>query len=66
LEGELQAAPERLRPLLALARKLTLDQTKVSRGDIRGGACVRLGRTGRARRHQCALFNFMNRYVHGH
>lgn len=67
LEGGLQTAPERLRPLLALARKLTLDQTKVARRDIEAAlACGWDERAVHDAINVIALFNFMNRYVHGH
>lgn len=67
VEGELDTAPEGLRPLLALARKLTLDQAKVAPGDI--AAALESGWDERAVHdaiNVIALFNFMNRYVHGH
>lgn len=65
--GEFDAVPVRLRPLLTLARKLTLDQAKVTRGDII--AALEGGWDERAVHdaiNVIALFNFMNRYVHGH
>jgi uncharacterized peroxidase-related enzyme len=66
-DTDLRAAPEKLRPLLRLARKLTLDQTKVEERDI--GAALEAGWDERAVHdliNVVALFNFMNRYVHGH
>ncbi len=59
--------PERLRPLLQLARKLTLDQSRVVGADIK--AALDAGWDERAVHdaiNVTALFNFMNRYVHGH
>ena len=67
VSGGVQTAPERLQPLLALARKLTLEQTKVASGDIE--AALARGWDERAVHdaiNVIALFNFMNRYVHGH
>lgn len=65
--SDLNAAPERLRPLLELARKLTRDQSRVVASDVH--AALDAGWDERAV-HDCinvvALFNFMNRYVHGH
>lgn len=63
----LASAPQRLRPMLALARKLTIEQTRVSRADIE--AALGEGWDEHAVHdviNVTALFNFMNRYVHGH
>ncbi|MGE0187629.1 MAG: carboxymuconolactone decarboxylase family protein, partial [Hyphomonadaceae bacterium] len=67
VEGDFAAAPERLRPLLSLARKLTIEQTKVAARDIE--EAIAEGWDERAVHdliNVVALFNFMNRYVHGH
>ncbi len=67
VEGDFAGAPERLRPLLSLARKLTIEQTKVTAADIE--AAIAAGWDERAVHdliNVAALFNFMNRYVHGH
>lgn len=61
------AAPEKLRPLLAYARKLTLDQTRVTEQDAQD--VYRAGWSERALHDLiliAAMFNFMNRFVHGH
>jgi alkylhydroperoxidase family enzyme len=56
-----------LRPLLALARKLTLDQSLVVSADVRAAHDAFWGERAV---HDCitvvALFNFINRYAHGH
>lgn len=67
VEGDFAAAPERLRPLLSLARKLTIEQTKVAARDVE--EAIAEGWDERAVHdliNVVALFNFMNRYVHGH
>jgi uncharacterized peroxidase-related enzyme len=60
-------APERLRPLLLYARKLTLDQTSIQQSDA--NAVYEAGWSERALHDLiliAAMFNFMNRFVHGH
>jgi uncharacterized peroxidase-related enzyme len=60
-------APERLRPLLIYARKLTLDQTSLQSADA--DAVREAGWSERALHDLIlitAMFNFMNRFVHGH
>ena len=67
VDADFSGAPARLRPLLALARKLTLEQTRVTAPDIAGA--IAAGWDERAVHdliNVTALFNFMNRYVHGH
>jgi hypothetical protein len=63
----LALAPTKLRPLLAYARKLTLDHRNVSASDAR--AVFDAGWSERDL-HDLILiactFNFMNRLVHGH
>ena len=63
----LTAASENLRPLLAYARKLTLDQSGIVAEDAE---CVfRAGWSERALHDLiliAATFNFMNRFIHGH
>lgn len=63
----LTAAPEKLRPLLAYARKLTLDQRGIVAED--GESVFRAGWSERALHDLIlitSMFNFMNRFVHGH
>jgi uncharacterized peroxidase-related enzyme len=60
-------APEHLRPLLLYARKLTLDQTSMGAEDA--DAVRDAGWSERALHDLIlvtAMFNFMNRFVHGH
>lgn len=62
-----EAAPAKLRPLLALARKLTLEQARLTNSDV--AAALEAGWDERAVHdaiNVIALFNFMNRYAHGH
>jgi uncharacterized peroxidase-related enzyme len=63
----LSAAPAKLRPLLAYARKLTLNHRQISSDDAQ--AVFDVGWSGRDL-HDLILvsctFNFMNRLVHGH
>lgn len=67
VEGDFADAPERLRPLLQLTRKLTLEQTKVTPGDIANALAQGWDeRVVHDAINVVALFNFMNRYVHGH
>lgn len=66
-DPELAAAPDRLRPLLRFARKLTLDQAKMATADAE--AVYAAGWSEQALHdlvNVTALFNFMNRFVHGH
>lgn len=66
-DPELEDAPERLRPLLRYARKLTLDQTGMEPEDAE--AVREAGWDERALHDLilvAAMFNFMNRFVHGH
>lgn len=66
-DPELAAAPDRLRPVLAYARKLTLDQSRLTQADAL--AVLDAGWSERALHDAIcvvALFNFMNRFVHGH
>lgn len=63
----LTEAPENLRPLLAYARKLTLDQSDIAAEDAED--VFRAGWSERALHDLIlitAMFNFMNRFVHGH
>jgi len=60
-------ADERLRPLLAYARKLTLHQNEISAEDA--DRAYAAGWSERALHDTiliAATFNFMNRFVHGH
>lgn len=64
---ELTAAPEKLRSLLAYARKLTIDQSGITAEDVE--KVFRAGWSERALHDLilvAAMFNFMNRFVHGH
>ncbi len=66
-DPEATAAPHKLRPILKLARKLTLDQARVTAADAQ--AVLDAGWDERALHdaiNVVALFNFMNRFVHGH
>lgn len=66
-DEELADAPEKLRPLLAYARKLTLDHNRMTADDARSVFAV--GWSERALHDLiliAAAFNFMNRFVHGH
>jgi uncharacterized peroxidase-related enzyme len=66
-DPEVREAPERLRPLLRYARKLTLDQTGIDSSDA--DAVREAGWSERALHDLIlvtAMFNFMNRFVHGH
>ncbi len=59
--------PERLRPLLALARRLTLEPARVRAADLE--AAFAAGWSERAVHdaiHVVCLFNYMNRLVEGH
>lgn len=63
----LAAAPDKLRPLLAYARKLTLDQNRITPDDAQ--RVFGAGWSERALHDLiliAATFNFMNRFVHGH
>ena len=66
-DPELSDAPERLRPLLRYARKLTLDQGSMQMEDAEA---VRAAGWSERALHDLilvtAMFNFMNRFVHGH
>lgn len=66
-DPEVKDAPERLRPLLRYARKLTLDQTAMR---IEDAEAVRAAGWDERALHDLilvtAMFNFMNRFVHGH
>jgi uncharacterized peroxidase-related enzyme len=63
----LAAAPPRMRALLRFARKLTLDQGSMESGDAEA---VYVAGWSESALHDVilvtALFNFMNRLVHGH
>ncbi|HEV2816257.1 MAG TPA: carboxymuconolactone decarboxylase family protein [Allosphingosinicella sp.] len=64
---QLAAAPEELRPLLAYARKLTLDHNRIVAEDAQ--KVFDAGWSERALHDLilvAATFNFMNRFVHGH
>lgn len=66
-DEELTAAPEKLRSLLAYARKLTIDQSRITAEDVE--KVFRDGWSERALHDLiliAATFNFMNRFVHGH
>jgi uncharacterized peroxidase-related enzyme len=66
-DPEVEDAPERLRPLLRFARKLTLDQAGMQAEDA--DAVRDAGWDERALHDLIlvtAMFNFMNRFVHGH
>lgn len=66
-EEDLASAPVRMRPMLKYARKLTLEQTRLTEGDA--AAVFAAGWDERALHDTIAvasLFNFMNRFVHGH
>lgn len=66
-DSELKQAPARLRPLLNFARKLTLSQTSMQPEDA--AAVLEAGWDERALHDLIlvtAMFNFMNRFVHGH
>lgn len=66
-DPDVMAAPERLRPLLRYARKLTLDHTNMQAEDA--DAVRDAGWDERALHDLIlvtAMFNFMNRFVHGH
>lgn len=66
-DPDVKDAPERLRPLLRYARKLTLDQTSMQPEDA--DAVRDAGWDERALHDLIlvtAMFNFMNRFVHGH
>jgi uncharacterized peroxidase-related enzyme len=66
-DPELEAAPPKLRPLLRYARKLTLEQTRMTAQDAQ--EVFAAGWDERALHDAicvAALFNFMNRFVHGH
>lgn len=66
-DDQLAAAPEKLRPLLAYARKLTLDHNRIVADDAQN--VFRAGWSERALHDLiliAATFNFMNRFVHGH
>ena len=66
-DPELAAAPEKLRAILRFARKLTLNQTRVSQADA--SAVFAAGWDERALHdaiNVVCLFSFMNRLVHGH
>lgn len=66
-DPEVKAAPERLRPLLRYARKLTLDHTNMQAEDV--DAVRDAGWDERALHDLilvASMFNFMNRFVHGH
>jgi uncharacterized peroxidase-related enzyme len=61
------AAPPAMRPVLNLARKLTLEQSRTTAADVE--AVLDEGWDERAAHdaiNVVALFNFMNRYVYGH
>lgn len=63
----LAKAPNRLRPLLAYARKLTLNQISMTSTDAE--QVFEAGWSERALHDTiliAATFNFMNRFVHGH
>lgn len=65
--GDFADAPQRLGPLLQLTRKLTLEQTKVTPADIERALAEDWDeRAVHDAINVIALFNFMNRYVHGH
>lgn len=66
-DANLVAAPEKLRPLLAYARKLTLDHNRMTGADAQ--KVFDAGWPERALHDLilvAATFNFMNRFVHGH
>jgi uncharacterized peroxidase-related enzyme len=66
-DESLSDAPEQLRPLLAYARKLTLDHQHITQDDV--AAVFAAGWSERALHDTiliAATFNFMNRFVHGH
>jgi uncharacterized peroxidase-related enzyme len=66
-EAECSDVPERLRPMLRFARKLTLQHWEMDETD--SSAVLEAGWDGRALHDLIlivATFNFMNRFVHGH
>jgi uncharacterized peroxidase-related enzyme len=66
-DPDVSDAPERLRPLLRYARILTLNQTSIQQQDA--DAVRDAGWDERALHDLiliAAMFNFMNRFVHGH
>ncbi|MEA3013265.1 MAG: hypothetical protein QOD42_1810 [Sphingomonadales bacterium] len=66
-DEQLEAAREDLRPLLAYARKLTLDHQHIAKADVE--RAFEAGWSERALHDViliAATFNFMNRFVHGH
>jgi len=66
-DPDVSSAPEKLRPILKYARKLTLDQARITQSDAQ--AVFDAGWDERAMHDAIcvvALFNFMNRFVHGH
>lgn len=66
-DPNLGAAPEKLRALLAYARKLTLDHNRMTAEDAQ--KVFDAGWSERALHDLilvAATFNFMNRFVHGH
>jgi len=66
-DESLAAAPNRLRPMLAYARKLTLNQNDITVADAENVFAA--GWSERALHDTiliAATFNFMNRFVHGH
>lgn len=66
-DPDLARASERLRPLLAFVRKLTLDQNAMTPADAL--AVYAAGWSERALHDAICVactFNFMNRFVHGH
>jgi uncharacterized peroxidase-related enzyme len=66
-DPELSSAPERMRPLLALARQLTLSPAGVRRGHVEAALSAGWGETAVHHTIQAtALFNDMNRLVEGH
>lgn len=66
-EPDLAAAPEKLRPLLALARRLTLEPARTRRADIEAAFAAGWNETAVHHAiHTIALFNDMNRLVEGH
>jgi uncharacterized peroxidase-related enzyme len=66
-DPEVRDAPQALRPLLRYARKLTLDHSSLEPEDAEA---VRAAGWSERALHDlilvAAMFNFMNRFVHGH
>lgn len=66
-DEQLMSAPERLRPVLSFARKLTLHHDSITQADA--DAVYSAGWSERALHDLilvASMFNFMNRFVHGH